>query len=108
MNKVKELAGIPVEIISIISLDCKKNRGMWIAYSFLLLGLVAVISAAVLAFVVTYDMMVAMVDKHPTFAHDNPIPLVVWAFIIAATYQMTKDVHNIYRDIRHVIIKGNR
>lgn len=108
MNTIKEVMGVPSEVVKIIYDDCKKNKGIWVSYLLMLLGSAVILLGSYMAFHLTTQLMVAWAASDPLIAHDNPIPVVIWLFIILFTVELFKELYAVYKELRMVIIKGNR
>lgn len=108
MNTIKEVLSIPGDFISIVYTDCKKNKGMWLAYAFFAAGIIVVLASAGIAIHLTLVLLDVMIKQSPSFAHDNPVPFILWIIILVVMVELLKEVYAIYKEIRFVILKGNR
>lgn len=108
MNSSITFWGEVKDLFLTIKMDCAKNKGMWMAYTFLFIGLVLAITICVLLFQASFMLLNALHDASSTVFVDNPFPVVVWVAILFATREIIKVVHVAYIDVRGVIRKGNR
>ena len=96
------------EIIKMIIADCKENQGMWVAYLFLRMSVVAIAALVVWGFVLSARLANYMISIDSSWNHDNPIMLVAIILVPALGYGLLQEVHGLYREIRKIIKKGNR
>lgn len=107
MFKVAEFWGELKDLVQSIKADIETNKGMWLAYAFLVLGILMVIVVNFLLMSGTYSVFVALERMDPEFFFDNPVPLFVYGALIYLTFDVLKSLHEAYLDLRKIIKKGN-
>lgn len=96
------------DLVQSIKADISTNQGIWLAYAFLIIGMLSLIAINVMLMSGTYSLFVSLQKANPEWFFDNPAPLFVYGFMIYLTIDYMKDLHRTYCQIRKIIKKGNR
>lgn len=108
MFNVTEFWGEFKDLVQSIKTDISTNKGMWLAYAFLFIGMFVVIAVNFMLISGTFHVFAAFERMDPDFFFDNPVPLFVYGAFIYLGVDTLKTLYKAYLNLRKIIKKGNR